>query len=28
MAITAPSWAPVVPFTILMIILIVWPERV
>ena len=28
MAVTAPSWAPVVPFTILMIILIVWPERV
>lgn len=28
MAITSPSWAPVVPFTILMIILILWPERV
>ena len=28
MAITAPSWAPVVPFTILMIILLLWPERV
>lgn len=28
MAITAPSWAPVVPFTLLMVILLLWPERV
>lgn len=28
MAVTSPAWAPVVPFTILMIILILWPERV
>lgn len=28
MAITAPSWAPVVPFTLLILILILWPERI
>jgi branched-chain amino acid transport system permease protein len=28
MAITAPSWAPVVPFTILILLLVLWPERV
>jgi len=28
MAITAPSWAPVVPFTLLILLLVLWPERV
>jgi branched-chain amino acid transport system permease protein len=28
MAITAPAWAPVVPFTMLILILVLWPERV
>jgi branched-chain amino acid transport system permease protein len=28
MAITAPAWAPVVPFTLLILILVLWPERV
>lgn len=28
MALTAPSWAPVVPFSLLIIILVLWPERV
>ena len=28
MALTAPSWAPVVPFTLLILILVLWPERV
>ena len=28
MAITAPAWAPVVPFTLLILILVFWPERV
>jgi len=28
MAVTAPSWAPVVPFTILILLLVLWPERV
>ena len=28
MAITAPAWAPVVPFTLLILILLLWPERV
>lgn len=28
MAVTAPAWAPVVPFTLLMVILLIWPERV
>ena len=28
MAQTAPSWAPVVPFTLLILILVLWPERI
>ena len=28
MALTSPSWAPVVPFTLLIAILVLWPERV
>lgn len=28
MALTAPAWAPVVPFTLLIVILVLWPERV
>ena len=28
MAVTSPSWAPVVPFTLLIAILVLWPERV
>ena len=28
MAVTAPAWAPVVPFTLLILILVLWPERV
>ncbi len=28
MAVTAPSWAPVVPFTLLICILVLWPERI
>ncbi len=28
MAVIAPAWAPVVPFTLLMVILLIWPERV
>ncbi len=28
MAITAPSWAPVVPFALLICILVLWPERI
>lgn len=28
MAVTAPSWAPVVPFTILILLLVLWPQRV
>lgn len=28
MALTAPSWAPIVPFSLLILILILWPERV
>ncbi len=27
MAVTAPAWAPVVPFTMLILILVLWPER-
>ena len=27
MALTAPAWAPAVPFTILIVILVLWPER-
>ncbi len=27
MALTAPAWAPIVPFTLLILILILWPER-
>ena len=28
MAITAPAWAPAVPFTLLIVMLVLWPERV
>lgn len=28
MAITAPSWAPVAPFALLIFILVLWPERI
>ena len=28
MAVTAPAWAPVAPFTLLILILVLWPERV
>ncbi len=27
MALTAPAWAPAVPFTILIVMLVLWPER-
>ena len=28
MAVTAPAWAPLAPFTLLILILVFWPERV
>jgi branched-chain amino acid transport system permease protein len=28
MAVVAPSWAPVAPFTLLILILVLWPERI
>ena len=28
MALTAPAWAPAVPFTLLILMLVLWPERV
>ncbi len=28
MAVVAPSWAPIAPFTLLILILVLWPERI